>query len=187
MTFSLNWKTELELIKTSAKLTENRQFSEFARKALKVIPALMNGNIEPLFEVFPWVKESVFNLVAELVEQRVGEMKVQVEPIIMQPEPIRQLINESVEPKPNKLDLDLDEIIGRIFSESKQENKRDIQRLEYKLDNLAYLLENPNSLPQPESQRFDDMDDDLLNISDDPVRSGNSNENFIAGMASAWD
>jgi hypothetical protein len=56
VTFFLFWGKDDDLIEEVAELMNTRKFSQVMRIALKVIPALMRGSLDELFEEFPWVK-----------------------------------------------------------------------------------------------------------------------------------
>lgn len=68
--FWLNWDKaeDVELIETIALLMDNSQFSEVIRKALRIIPALMEGELNELFDEFPWVKAEFLEYMRELKE-----------------------------------------------------------------------------------------------------------------------
>lgn len=66
--FQLFWDKaeEFELIEVAARLIENREFTRVMRIALRVIPALLDGDLEPLFEAFPWVRAEFMQYMKEV-------------------------------------------------------------------------------------------------------------------------
>jgi hypothetical protein len=55
----LNRPDEYELAETVDNLKQARQFSQVIRDGLRIIPALLAGNPDPLLERFPWVIDMV--------------------------------------------------------------------------------------------------------------------------------
>jgi hypothetical protein len=60
------WGKEDETIEQAATLVHQRKLTEVIRIGLKVIPALMRGDIAPLFEAFPWVKAELLEYMREI-------------------------------------------------------------------------------------------------------------------------
>ena len=83
ITFFLFWDTQEDDIEQVAELLDNRQFSKFIRISLRVIPALWRGDLEPLFQEFPWVR-------AEFLEYM---KEVQSEPV---PADIKYIVEEAI-------------------------------------------------------------------------------------------
>ena len=69
LVFQLFWGEEDELIEQAAILVQQRKFTEVMRIGLKVIPALMRGDLEPLFQAFPWVRADFMAYMQELQPQ----------------------------------------------------------------------------------------------------------------------
>lgn len=66
LVFQLFWGKEDDLIEAASELVNQRKFTEVMRIGLKIVPALMRGDIEPLFEAFPWVKVELLEYMREL-------------------------------------------------------------------------------------------------------------------------
>ena len=66
LVFQLFWDKEDDLIEEASQLVDKSQFVKVMRIGLRVIPALMRGDIEPLFEAFPWVKAELLEYMKEI-------------------------------------------------------------------------------------------------------------------------
>lgn len=176
LTFWLDWNTEHNLIKIAARLTDNRQFAEFGRIALKVIPALMRGDIEPLFECFPWIKNALLEMVEQLVSERISvELQTVPQPAI----PNRA--SQSV------LDSDLERILCRLreINIPTQDFGQLESRLSQKLDTLHQaILKGPTQPVMNVDIPDVDFGDTLLKVEADidSKKTKSSGKNFLAKM-----
>ena len=172
LSFFLDWDTEHELIKTAAKLTDERLFSEFARKALQVIPALMRRDVTPLFEVFPWVKDVIHSMALNMIEEKLDSLTVNA--TVEYPERnYAQPINDN---------QNLSEMIGKLLSEVQQPQSNQFMRLEHKIDDLAFTL-GSSQVPTLAPRQQTELESGLLELEANSEESTLAAENYLASMA----